>query len=584
MPTREWVIPVGRELLRLVKSNDDTIIQFIKRDLLGNPKCQLEPLEYISVTEVELIPVISPDKDSPYVTQRAYYFGESIEANLPYEMDIIPTNEVRSQEAVGIITEVRPIARTLDTINYTPDEWAELEAFKSDGDITEKLYIIANDFSMSYSGIYHREDWHIAALLSWFSPLQFNFPNEGLQRGWLNTLVVGDTQTGKSEVVEAIREVTNGGTYVNAENCTYVGLVGGAVKGAGDKFMLRWGKIPLNNRQLVVIEELSGLSVTEIGNMSEVRSSGIARLDKGGLSSQTSAKTRLVCLSNVRGKNRNLSSYISGVQAIQELIGQPEDISRFDLVVTLTDREVSADIINQPRFSHKGMSEFGREAFRNLLRFTWSLTPDQIHITEDAYLACLTKTKELAKIYHPSIPLFKSGSGRLKLARIACAIACLQFAWDGKQIVVTADHVLAAVDLLQTLYDKESCGYLEYSKQMFYRESLQCEPELNREVEQVISQPDRRVQLLRYLLNTGRFTQDEIMQVAGLAQYQASKIIGRMVNSNVVIKREKNVWDIAPVGKPWLIKKIEEYSKLKPTVQKITPRSKGTFARKLHQS
>src|SRR5687768_5397893 len=164
---------------------------------------------------------------------------------------------------------------------------------------------LAEHVSKHYSKIYNRPDWHLVALLSWLSPIGWMFPFEKeIQRGWMNSLAIGDTQTGKSKVIQTLQKLFNSGAVVNAENCTYVGLVGGAVKMGSGQFMLRWGRIPLCDKQLVVIEELSGLSVDEISNMSDVRSSGVARLDKGGLSAETQARTRLIALSNVRPVNK----------------------------------------------------------------------------------------------------------------------------------------------------------------------------------------------------------------------------------------------------------------------------------------
>lgn len=550
-PKREFSIPIGRELLRMVRCSDEQAEHFIKANILGNPKCKYEATEYITVTEVELIPVISPDRDSPYVTQRAFYFGHEIHANIPYELEVIPTSEIRTQETVGIVVSAVPISRPITSFDLSKQEFKTLEVFKSEGDVMASLYNIANDFANQFSGIYYREDWHVAAFLSFYCPLHFNFPNEGTQRGWFNTLVVGDTQTGKSEVVKALREITNAGTFVNSENCTLVGLVGGCIKGAGGQFMLRWGKLPINDRQLVVLEEFSGLSIEEIANLSEVRSSGKARLDKGGLSSETSSRTRLICLSNVRGKNRSLAGYISGVRAIQDLIGHAEDISRFDLIVTLTDREVSAEIINQPRFFHR-TNFLDANAFKLLIKFVWSLGPDQIEITTKAYQACLSGAIQLSKMYHPSIPLFKAGSGRMKLARIAVAIACFQFNWNGRLIKVEDKHVQAAIALLQKFFDKPSCGYKEYSEQMMHREKIYEEDYLNSIWMECLRKPNQSKTLAQYMLHTARFTVDELSQVSGTGIGGAEKIIGAMVRSNVLNKGEANVWMISPVGKGWL--------------------------------
>jgi len=563
-PARDFTLPLGRELLNLVRSSDEAIAGYVRTHLLKNSKAKLDIIGHISISELELIPAVTPEFESPYVTQKCFYVGDNIETNVPYEMEIVPTTEVRSQETVGLVIKAIPISKAITDVDFSPEELAALRSFQSEGEggCFKSVLNLVENYATHFSQVFNRPDWHMVALLTWASPLQFFFPGEGIQRGWLNTLVLGDTETGKSKLVKSIQQVTNSGVFVNAENCTYVGLVGGAIKTGTGQFMLRWGKIPLNNRQLVIIEELSGLSIEEISNLSEVRSSGLARLDKGGLSSETSARTRLICLSNVRGRNKTLAGYISGVRAVQDLIGHGEDISRFDFICTLTDREVSAETINQPREIAKGRF-IDLNSFKLLIRFIWSLKAEQIVVTKKAYLLCLTETTRLGKIYHPSIPLFKAGSGRMKLARIACAFACLTFNWNGEKVVVDTQHVQAAVQLLEMLYNKQSCGYLDYSEQMYYRETIEAEEGLLVSIKTHLN-PGSRVSLFKYLLHAGRFTIDELGQVAGIQNYPAGQVLGKMVNSNIIRKGDANVWEVTPAGKDWLQKQAKNGSLLSP--------------------
>lgn len=582
-PKRVFAIPFGRELLRLIKSTDDTIIEFVKRDLLDHKDknwIEIEPIEYITITEVEIIPIASVETDSKYVTQKCFYFGKYIDANVPYSFDIIPTTEIRSQETVGIIVGITTISSSIDEFVFSSQTFKELEEFRSvEGKSWENLCNIATQIAHQFTPIRGRLDWHIVALLSWSCPIQFHFPNEGLQRGWMNTLALGDTETGKSKVVQGLQKLFNCGVFINAENCTYVGLVGGAVKTSSGQFMLRWGRIPLCNRQLVIVEELSGLSIGEIANMSDVRSSGVARLDKGGLSGETSAKTRLICLSNVRGRDKNLAGYSTGVKAIQDLIGHGEDIARFDFIVTLTNKEVPAHIINANLYEQETFSLLKAEKLKLLLQFIWALKPDQIEFTKEAYLKCLDVVQEMGLKYHPSCHIFQSSSGRLKLARIATAVACFQFNWTNNKILVEPDHVISARKILELLYDKESFGYKTFSEQLFYRDSIRATEHLEATFNTLFHSQERRMATLQYLVHAGQFTRDEICQVAGLPMLQADQFIGKMIASNLLRKGEANVWEITTIGRGWLNSKI----KVKPDKKSTIPTKNSNSSWLLHQ-
>lgn len=567
-PKFEFELPFGRELLRFVKASDAAVLQSLQ-DLLGNNSLKVTPLAYITATEVEVIPIAVVDRDVPYVTQRCYYFGPDIKANVPYYLEVIPTSEIRSQETVGIITLCEAVSKSIDRFELTTEIETDLRANfhpSQEEDVWEKLTNLADELSKHYTRVYNRLDWHLVALLTWCSPLQLRFPDSpNTERGWINALALGDTETGKSKVAKALQRITNSGVFVNAENCTFAGLVGGAIKMGSGQLMLRWGRIPLSDKQLVVLEELSGLSVEEISNMSDVRSSGIARLDKGGINSQTNSRTRLLCLSNVRAQRKNLSGYLYGILAVQELVGHGEDIARFDLITTLVDNEVDIETINSNNFATvANESNLGLElAFKNLVHYIWSLSPDDIKFSERAWEECLEQTKRLSAIYHPAIPVFKGGSGRYKLGRIAAAIACLQFSRRDEKVQVLRAHVKAAAKLLQFIYDKPSFGYRQWSIQNFDRETIKNTRSLEETFTNLVSKHTSDV--IDSIVHITRFNRDELAALGGLTIYNADQVLGAMLRSSVIKKGDANMWEITPPGKLWL----ERFrSKLKPTTNK----------------
>lgn len=553
-PAFEFKLPLGRELLRFIRSNDHQIVQAIQR-LVGSASAEVEPMAYLTATEVEVIPTAVIDQDVPYVVQRCYYFGERIEANVPYYLEIIPTSEIRTQETIGIITTISPVSKSIDRFDFTPENLANLSFFQpTEGeDEWDKLVSVATQVTYRYTHVYNRLDWTLAALLTWASPIGFKFPSDNeLQRGWINTLALGDTETGKSKVCIALRKLFNCGNFVSGENCTFVGLVGGAVKMGSGQLMLRWGRIPLSDKQLVVLEELSGLSVEEIANMSDVRSSGIARLDKGGINSETNSRTRLLCLSNARATRKSVSQYLFGVHAVQELIGHGEDIARFDLITTLTDKEVPIEVINASKFATIANDNLiAPDQFQKLIHFIWALTPEQIKFDDTAYEECLNQTKRLSAIYHPSIPIFKGGSGRYKLGRIAAAIACFQFSWGKGKVAVTVGHVKAAARLLELIYRKPSLGYFEYSTQMFDREKVKDEVLLRKSFRSKIPK-STLAKVIETLIHATRFTRDELCAVGSLTIMHADQLIGVMYRERALRKGEANVWEITPPGKIFL--------------------------------
>jgi hypothetical protein len=556
----KFKLPISREMLQLVREHDVNIDKLVRG--YANTKAKIVPLEKLTVTEVEIIPMIQPGVDFPYVNQRCYFFGPLIECNKPYEMVIVPTTDMSTQETIGMIVQITPISNILDSYKFTKESCEELieEFGMPDGvDLFEHIYNIANAISENYTRVYHREDLHVIALLTWIAPLQFEFPFEGVQRGWLNSLVLGDTETGKSKVCQKLTALFHCGVFINAESCSYVGLVGGAVKSSSGMFLLRWGKIPLYNRQLVVVEELSGLTTQEISYMSEVRSAGIARYDKAGLTGETSAKTRLICLSNVREKGKSLGDFNTGVQAALQLVGQNEDLARFDLILTATDDEVDSSVINKDRSGDDDgtFSSIELQRFQDLIMFAWSLKPEQIDFTLSAYRACLQQTLLLSAKYHPSLPVFKAGSGRLKLARIALAIACLQMAWDveKEKLIVTDVHVNMAAQLLEHLYSKPSFGYSRYSKIQYDLQKVLNQDDVLIKLKEVFG--EKVADFYQYVSYAASFTKFEIADALGVHNMYVERAISQMFLSNLLKKGDRqNEWTLSRAGRKWIERQL----------------------------
>lgn len=560
---REYEIPISREMLQLVRENDVNILKLIAGWLTTKNKVKI--VSHITVTECEIIPMIQPGVETLYTNQRCYFFGESIECNKPYRMTIIPTTDMNTQETVGLITGIEPVSNVLDNYSFSDESYQLLQSEFNigDEDSFEMLRYLADLVAINFSHIYNRNDLHVCGLLTWICPLQFEFPYEGIQRAWLNSLIIGDTETGKSKVCQHLTKLFHCGTFISAESCSYVGLVGGAIKSSSGMFILRWGKIPLYNRQLVVVEELSGLTTQEISYMSEIRSAGIARYDKAGLSGETQAKTRLICLSNVRGEGKSLGDYNTGVQAAQGLVGQNEDLARFDLILTATDDEVESSVINNDRSTEKEkvFSPVELGAFQELVMFAWSLKPSQIDFTISAYRECLTQTMKMAGEYHSSLPVFKAGSGRLKLARLALAIATIQFSWDNiqKKLIVTDKHVISASKVLHHMFRKPSFGYARYSKIQFNLQRVIDEDKILKKVKEIFK--EKEVDFYSFVSHSLGFTKFDIAEALGVHQMYVERCISQMFLSNLIKKGVmRSEWLLSRAGRKWIDKQLTEHS------------------------
>jgi hypothetical protein len=398
----------------------------------------------------------------------------------------------------------------------------------------KKLREIADDLAEHVTHIYGRPELHAAMDLVFHSAISFDFGNSRMNRGWLDLLVLGDTRTGKSEAAARLTRHYAAGEVVSCESASFAGIIGGLQQfGATKEWAITWGQIPINDRRLVVLDEVSGLTTEEIASMSSVRSSGIAELSKIQQDA-TWARTRLIWLSNPRGGR--MSDYTYGVQAIQPLIGNPEDIARFDLAMTVSAGEVPPEEINRVHTS--GRQKYPEDLCRQLIRWVWSRTPEQIVWTDDAYRLCLDEATKLGGRYTEDPPLIQAANAREKVARVAVALAARTFSTDpsGERVIIRRVHVRDAVLFIDKLYGMRGFGYRERSDELI---AARNEAESNRrDIKQYL---ERKAGLAAFLRGTGKFRRQDVEEVLNVDRETANAIISRLWDARMVRKLKGDI-------------------------------------------
>lgn len=342
--------------------------------------------------------------------------------------------------------------------------------------IEKKLKEIYDDLEANVTRIFDRQDLHLVYDLAWHSVLQFKFMGTLLTRGWVESLVVGDTRCGKTKTAERLLRHYRAGEMGTGENTSLAGLMGG-MQQINRQWSIIWGKIPRNDRKLVVIDEASNLPVTVIPEFATTRSEGIARITKIQ-TEQTYSRTRQVWISNPRtdksGVSRPISAYDYGVLTIPELIGRQADIARFDVGIVVANGEVPGDVIfASPDKRGQVLHTFTSEISHNLIMWAWSRKPSDVEIPRESEQEIIHQSKNLAKKFHDSIPLIKLEEQPEKLCRLAVALAARLFSSpDGIKLLVLPEHAAAISSFLDRLYSKPTMGYDTYSTRLFDSETL----------------------------------------------------------------------------------------------------------------
>lgn len=358
-----------------------------------------------------------------------------------------------------------PVEMDIDKFKLTDELRQRLRVFQPDDHQMplDKMLEIAGDMADTVTHIYGRDLLHVGYDLVWHSVLAFNIGDVTVQKGWLECAMIGDTRIGKSEVAYRLTEHYRAGKVQSCEGMSFPGLVGG-VQQIDGRWHMTWGVVPMHDRRLVVLDEVSGLSQKDvIEQMSSIRSSGIAQITKIA-TEETSARTRMIWIMNPGDGSSMRDNPGGGMQAIRTVVPASEDIARFDFMMAGAKDEVKSELINRPPEEHVDPI-YSSEDCEALVKWAWSLTRNDVHISEMAANRASEEAIKLGHRYISDPPLIQGENVRFKLLRIAAAIAARTFSVSRNGgLSVKVEHVKDAVRFLDMIYEQESMGYARASK------------------------------------------------------------------------------------------------------------------------
>lgn len=526
-----FIDDADRLVVGLCRASDAGVNARLKDHVNGSRKCRMEfkADQVHQVAYVSLVPELDAESAGPatYLIQGAYAVNCEVEANRGYDFRGYVTTDPNSQETVFVINTAVPVQDSIDKFDLTPEDISKLRIFQTET-IEETFTEQAKMASTNITKIRGRDDLWLLCELAFHSVQGFTFGSEVIPKGWLDVLVIGDTRCGKGYTAERLVHFYKLGEVVSGENCTFAGLVGG-MQQIGSAWQIIWGKLPLGDRRLVVLDEAKSLSKDDIGRMSRLRSEGIAEVQKIQ-SERTLARTRLIWLTNPRS-GRLMRHYDYGVNAVEEFVGHAEDIARFDVALSVAQGEVDEDLINMPTPSEV-QSPWPSDAMRKLVLWAWSRRPDQVRFTEGAVKITLEYAKKMGSAYSSAIPLVQVENVRYKIARLACAIAAKTFRTaDGEVVTVDEECVHFAVKFMRRCYNKNSMGYDWYSETQDDDERVDDEI-----VMKIVERIDDKDAFIRGMLGTQAFSIMDMADFTGIDSYETKMIIGILVRHNCIYK------------------------------------------------
>jgi hypothetical protein len=309
-----------------------------------------------------------------------------------------------------------------------------------------------------------------------------------------------------------------------------------------------------------VIDEAGNLPTEHIARMSSMRSSGVAEIIKVH-TERTNARTRQIWIANPRPA-RPLSTYSQGVLAVKELIGAPEDVARFDLVVTAGANDVPLTLINAAR-AHEDPTRFQAELCHQRVMWAWSRDAQQIDFSPRAVEATLDLAMTQGRKYRHTteIPLVEPNEQRVKLARLATSAATMFFSVaenDPETVLVMAEHVQFAYEFLERLYAKPSLAFDEYARMQARRYEVSDEIR----VRQIIT---RRPEAARSLMEQEQLTQRDLAEILGYDERSELREAVAVLRDSGFLRRQGSSFYIKTSGAvEWLRQLISSQRNVAP--------------------
>lgn len=565
----EMEVPEDNDsLLKFINAGDKRKVE-LYRSMVG-AKCikhvEFQVNKAYSIEELVVQPSIehrSEETETP-ITRKVYNIGTyKTPVNQLARIVGKQTPDPNTQRGTFMGWSLESVRSDIENFEMSPGMYRRLKKFqvKKGQTVMDKCYRIARDISSNVTHIYGRELMHIAYDLVWHSVIGFEFAGKPLTKGWLECLILGDTRTGKSEAAQAMRQHYQSGVLLSCEGATFAGLVGGAQKlGRNDQWMVTWGALPLNDRRMVILDEMSGLMVNGkesrgiIENMSSIRSEGRAVITKIA-NEETSARTRIAWISNPNDRARLSDSPDGALNALRRLVRNPEDIARYDYVMAVANNEVDASLINSIDHA-KVKHRYNSESCSALVMWAWSRKSDQVRWAPGAEEAVVHAAADVGSRYVADPPLVQAENIRIKLARLAVAFAARTFSTNakGELLIVRKAHVAAAVEFLDAIYGTDAMGYAQYSRRV-----LKNEETARANMKQCRKYLRNNPELLDVLRGIGgtTFRPRDFEEQAALDRDSANMVVRKLVEWKMIRRLESGRMKIE-AGLSRLLKELED--------------------------
>ena len=408
--------------------------------------------EYVNLYVCQVVDVVSTDMNGTETIM--YFLGDDPSRYQKLMVTYLRMNNPENGEVGMIATDWGEAQGDIDSFEVTEHVKNSLMYIKhNEGTVADKVQHRA-EAVRGLLGYEANLNLITAIDMCFNSVKEFNYGNQKNVKGFIDCLVVGESRVGKSDTAKRLQTVYQLGSFISLAGsaATIPGIVGGSVQDAMGRRATRAGAIPRNHGGLICFEELAKSERDVLKSLTDIRSSGLARITRVSGSLELPAALRMCTLTNVKpvgnGETRPIASYSSGVEIVKDLVGTAEDIARYDYVYIQGDDGVESDPL------YMAPEPIPADILQDAIRWVWSRKPNQIIMDRDTEVYLSERCKALNHKYPLHIKLFGTECWK-KMCRLAIACAGYVVSTDEEyeNIIVTKEHVDWAATYLEDIYN-----------------------------------------------------------------------------------------------------------------------------------
>jgi hypothetical protein len=485
---------------------------------------------------------------------RVMYFGHGLKLNTSYGLLGYVHPHPRTMQATFLVEEATPLSSTLANFTLSKSRLKELKIFqkKPEQNPLDKIKEIHAYFINDFLFIFGRGDLIMGVDLVYHSVRRFNFQERNI-KGWLDALVIGDTGQAKTEIIKQLMGYYNLGTFASGESSSRTGLLYNIQMVQGQDAWIQYGLLCRANGMLVAIDEIHGMKPDDFKEFTRVRSEGVVNVMRYAWGSAL-AETRLISIANPK-EGMSMESYGYPVMAILDLpiFKSKEDIRRFDFAIGVMAGEVGDDVLHTD--VHDILSKdnpYTKDLCRDLLLWIWTRKPEEITITNTTEKYVLEKSVKFCRNWIADIPLVESADMRLKIVRIAAAIAGRVYnTEDGINLLIEKIHIDAAIEFLETIYQSPSLDYYGYS--MERAKTILDDEEMDKLAEHFTQNFGINAEVIaKWVLSTNTFQKNIIKVALNLESSEVDQIISLFISNKFLDMGYSSKYRKTPMGRKFL--------------------------------